>query len=214
MTQDVNEMTDFRMKFRKKGLFSLFFFKIHNSRTHIFLYVYTTYTQLVHMSFSGSKYITHVIHMLKVVYTCVMYKIPLWFGGSMGQSSSFLSLLFGEEELSNTDPQSGDYNQDERMRALRNLENFGTDEETTAASTTEPTPEPEMDDFGDVSDSTKIILGAVAFTVILLFAMKDVLLKYVFPPKPFEEEEEIDDVAEKDRDSDKDSEEEQSEEED
>ena len=77
MTQDVNEMTDFRMKFRKKGLFSLIFFKIHNSRTHIFLYVYTTYTQLVHMSFSGSKYITHVIHMLKVVYTCVMYKIPL-----------------------------------------------------------------------------------------------------------------------------------------
>ena len=132
----------------------------------------------------------------------------------MGQSSSFLSLLFGEEEISNTDPQSGDYNQDERMRALRNLENFGTDEETTAASTTEPTPEPEMDDFGDVSDSTKIILGAVAFTVILLFAMKDVLLKYVFPPKPFEEEEEIDDVAEKDRDSDRDSEEEQSEEED
>ena len=58
-------------EFRKNFRFSSIFFKIHNFGTHIFLYVYTTNTQLPHMSYSGSQiHNTCYIHVKSCVYMC------------------------------------------------------------------------------------------------------------------------------------------------
>ena len=58
-------------EFRKNFRFSSIFFKIHNFGTHIFLYVYTTHTQLPHMSYSGSQiHNTCYTHVKSCVYMC------------------------------------------------------------------------------------------------------------------------------------------------
>ena len=43
---------------KNSRLYSIFF-KIHNFGTHIFLYVYTTHTQLPHMSYLGTQIHNH-----------------------------------------------------------------------------------------------------------------------------------------------------------
>ena len=55
----------------KNFRFSSIFFKIHNFGTHIFLYVYTTHTQLPHMSYSGFQiHNTCYTHVKSCVYMC------------------------------------------------------------------------------------------------------------------------------------------------
>ena len=63
----------------KKVLFRSFFSK-YITLAHRFFNMCTHITHNSHTChIRVTKYITHVTHMLKVVYSCVMYKIPLWF---------------------------------------------------------------------------------------------------------------------------------------
>ena len=61
----------FVLNSEKNSRFSSIFFKIHNFGTHVFLYVYTTHTQLPHMSYSGFQiHNTCYTHVKSCVYMC------------------------------------------------------------------------------------------------------------------------------------------------
>ena len=71
ISKNLYEMANSCVEFRKNSRFSSIFFKIHNFGTHIFLYVYTTHTQLPHMSYSGFQiHNTCYTHVKSCVYMC------------------------------------------------------------------------------------------------------------------------------------------------
>ena len=71
ISKNLYEMANSCVEFRKNSRFSSIFFKIHNFGTHIFLYVYTTNTQLPHMSYSGFQiHNTCYTHVKSCVYMC------------------------------------------------------------------------------------------------------------------------------------------------
>jgi hypothetical protein len=77
ISKNLYEMANSCVEFRKNSRFSSIFFKIHNFGTHIFLYVYTTHTQLPHMSYSGFQiHNTCYTHVKSCVY------IRVWLGTS------------------------------------------------------------------------------------------------------------------------------------
>ena len=71
ISKNLYQLANSCVEFRKNSRFSSIFFKIHNFGTHIFLYVYTTHTQLPHMSYSGFQiHNTCYTHVKSCVYMC------------------------------------------------------------------------------------------------------------------------------------------------
>ena len=87
ISKNLYEIANSCVEFRKNSRFSSIFFKIHNFGTHIFLYVYTTHTQLPHMSFSGFQiHNTCYTHVKSCVYMCYVQ-------GSTLKKLTFLAIL-------------------------------------------------------------------------------------------------------------------------
>ena len=71
ISKNLYEMANYCVEFRKNSRSASLFFRIHNFGTHLFLYVYTTHTQLTHMSYSGFQiHNTCYTHVKSCVYMC------------------------------------------------------------------------------------------------------------------------------------------------